>query len=125
MSKRIIKIGDNATVNAPVTIADEIENSFNAVAKSGVDSEVRSLVDQLLVEITEISEHLDEAQAEEIAESAELLSKEIAKGSPKRRWYEFSLSCIKDVASKVGEVGVPLIKTISTLLPILIQHFPK
>ena len=121
--ERIINIGDGNVINAPVLIADQIENSFNTVAESKLDEEVKSLLKQLIQEVNEASKDVPKEKAELMARDVEALSKEVTSSKPRRRWYEISIEGLKETAEAVGKVGEPILKMTRKLLPLLKSLF--
>src|SRR5437016_7745852 len=45
---KTINIGSGATITAPVVIADHLQESFNALERSGADQDLKVLLDRLL-----------------------------------------------------------------------------
>ncbi len=121
--QKTINIGAGATINAPVTIADNIENSFNNLEKGTASSELTELMQTLLKQITEAAEARPE-ETKQLAADAETLSKEVTSEKPRRKWYELSVEGIKEAAKALGEVGKPIIETTAKLLPLLVTLFP-
>ena len=124
MEQKTISIGAGATVNAPVVMADRIENSFNTLAAAKTDENVKALMEDLLRQVAEAGNAMPKETADELARDAETLTKEVTSTAPRRKWYEFSIENIKQAAIAVGEVGEPILKTAGKLLPLLIALFP-
>jgi hypothetical protein len=122
--ERVINLGHNNTINAPVIIADRIENSFNALAGSNTGAEVKQLLEQLIRDVTEASKAAPSEAAEEMARDVETLTKEVTSSKPRRRWYEISIEGLKQAAVNIGEVGQPILETVGKLLPLLIAMYP-
>jgi hypothetical protein len=124
MSKeKIIKIGDNANISAPIVIADSIQESFNTLAKADVNNDLKTQLDQLLKTINEISKKATPEQTEitqRMAQDAETLVKEAASSNPRRRWYELSLEGLKEAATGIGEIASPVLKIIKEISPLLL-----
>jgi hypothetical protein len=92
--EKVIEIGANASVSAPVVIADSIENSFNALAESGVEDNVKTMLEELLKAVNQVNKEVppeQEEAAEEMARDAETLVKEATSSNPRRKWYEVSI----------------------------------
>ena len=124
MSKeKIIKIGDNANISAPIVIADSIQESFNTLAKADVNNDLKTQLDQLLKTINEISKKATPEQIEttqKMAQDAETLVKEAASSNPRRRWYELSLEGLKEAATSIGEIASPVLKIVKEIGPLLL-----
>jgi hypothetical protein len=124
MEKKTINIGAGATVNAPVVMAEKIENSFNTLAAAKTDENVKALMTELLKQVAEAGNAMPKEAADELARDAETLTKEVTSAAPRRKWYEFSIENLKQAATAVGDVGVPILKTAGKLLPLLLALFP-
>ncbi len=128
MSKeKVIEISGNTgnvSISAPIVIADTIENSFNALAKSdSLENEVKSLLEQLLKEINELNKVVPQVQvkvAEKMARDAETLVKETTSSEPRREWYELSIKGLKDAANSIGEVAAPILSIVNQLVNFLL-----
>ncbi len=118
-----INISD-ATINAPITIAENIQDSFNTIKDAGVDEELESLMLELLTQIAALGERDCITQVEEISEDAKRLSEELARDNPRRRYWEISIEGIQNAAKAIGEIGVPIFETTTKLLPLLTKIFP-
>ena len=121
--EKVINIGDGNTINAPVVVADQIENSFNTVAESDIKGELKELLHQLINEVNEAAKEVPEDTAESMARDVESLSKEVVSSNPRRKCYEMSIEGLKEAAEAVGEAGKPVLKTVGRLLPMLISIF--
>lgn len=117
--EKVIHIGNNNTLTAPITIADQIENSFNLLARSETGPDLKQLLEQLLNQVNEISKAISKEDAESMARDAESLSKEVTSSKPRRKWYEISIEGLKQAALNIGEIGKPLLETVAKLLPLL------
>ncbi len=113
----------NSTINAPVFIAETIENSLNTIEKGNAPDAVKELLSELLARIANAGESLGEG-VDQLARDAESLSREASSESPRRKWYELSIEGIQDAAKAIGDVGVPILETTKKLLPLLVQLFP-
>ena len=121
--EKVIKIGKEATVSAPIIIADTIENSFNTLMESRVNDDIKQLLEELLKEVNEVNKKApkdksDEAEA--MARDAESLVKEVASSKPRRRWYEVSLEGLKQAAINIGEIADPVLNIVTKLMPLLL-----
>ncbi len=121
--EKVIEIGGNAEISAPVFIADNIQGSFNTLAEAKVDDDIKSLLDQLLKVINEVNQKATPEQietAKTMAQDAETLVKESTKTQPRRQWYEMSLERLKDAAINMGEVAVPVLNLVNKISPLLV-----
>lgn len=112
----------NSTFAAPLVITDDIQNSFNTLEQGAASGQVKELVGRLLEQISEQGELLKEKNPN-VSDDAKALANEVSKPEPRRKWYELSISGIREAAEAVGEVGAPILKTIGTLLPLLTKLY--
>jgi hypothetical protein len=121
--EKVIKIGGNARISAPIVIADSIENSFNALAKSNLNEDTKALLEQLLKAIADINKQVKPEQtesAESMARDAESLVNEATNPKPRRKWYEVSMEGLKHAATNIGEVATPVLEIVGKLSPLLL-----
>lgn len=121
--EKVIEIGANTQISAPIIIADSIENSFNALAKSNINDETKVLLEQLLKAVNEINKRAVPEKvesAESMARDAESLVKEATSAKPRRKWFEVSIEGLKQAAINLGEVATPVIELLGKLSPLLL-----
>ena len=121
--EKVIKIGDNTNISAPIVIADSIQESFNTLEKASVNQNLKTQLDQLLKTINAISKQITPEQAETIqrmAQDAETLVKESTSSNPRRRWCELSLEGIKDAAKSIGDIATPILKIVKEISSLLL-----
>jgi hypothetical protein len=120
---RNINIGPNASISAPITIAETIEHSFNTLADASVEDDLKQLLAQLLKAVNEVNKEVPQErsdEAEAMARDAETLIKETASSNPRRRWYEVSLEGLKQAAVNIGELAQPVLEIVGKLTPFLL-----
>ncbi len=121
--EKVINIGNNNTITAPLVIADSIENSFNTLKDAQVDDEVKNLMQELLKTISEVSTKIPSDKlndAETMTRTAETLVKEATSTNPRREWYEVSLKGLKQAAINIGELAVPVLNIVAKITPLLL-----
>jgi len=121
--EKVINIGNNNTISAPIVIADRIENSFNALNNAQIDDEIRNLLDQLLKAVTVVNQKVTpekSSDAEAMARDTETLVKEASSSKPRRQWYEVSLEGLKQAAINIGAVASPVLQIVEKLVPLLV-----
>ena len=117
---RVIQIGEGAQINAPVTIADSIENSFNTIRESTADDELKRVLEDLARAVAESARSAPPEQAETMAGDLQTLTTEATKAEPRRKWYTLSLESLREAAQTLGEVGLPIVDLtakVAALLP--------
>jgi hypothetical protein len=112
-----INFGNNATVSAPVTIADTIQGSFNTIQASQADPDVKDLLEALVTAVSQAacSSNVSEGQARSLARDSKDLAKEATDPEPRIDVCRSFLSRIEETAKAIGEVGVPVIKIVAEL----------
>jgi hypothetical protein len=121
--EKVINIGNNNMITAPLVIADTIENSFNSLKDAQVNDEVKKLMQELLKTISEVSTKIPSDklnEAETMARDAETLVKEVSSSKPRREWYEVSLKGLKQAAINIGEIAVPVLNILAKITPLLL-----
>ena len=121
--EKVIQIGSNANISAPIIIADSIQESFNTLEKADVNRDLKTQLDQLLRTVNQVSKQVTPEQteiAQRMAQDAEILVKEVASSSPRRRWYELSLEGLQEAAKSIGEIAIPVLKTVGEISPLLL-----
>ena len=116
-------VSGNISISAPITIADNIENSFNQLSKADMRDDIKSLLEELLVKISEVNkvvppESFDEAQ--EMARSAEDLVREATSEKPRKKWYELSIEGLKEAAVSIGSIADPVLSVVGKIATILV-----
>jgi molecular chaperone DnaK (HSP70) len=112
------------TIHGSVVAAEKIENSFNSLQESKANNEVKDLLGQLLTEIKALNAKVPEAQAQQfadMAEETETLIGETGRETPRKKWYEASLSGIKEAALAIGDIAKPVLAVAEKLSPLLLS----
>ncbi len=118
---RTINIGEGATIQAPVFIADKIENCFNTIANSDVNDELKEALEQLVKNTIDITRNpsVSKDDAEGITRDVEALSQEVTSSKPRERTISRLIDDVKGVAMKLGEIAKPMLDTIAALAPLI------
>lgn len=117
VESKVINIGDNNTINAPITVAEHIENSFNAVRDLTPEDDRRRLIEDLGKQIAELGEKMtDKDEAAQAGRKLETLANEAAAPKPDKSLLEFTGKGLIDAAKTVAEMAGPVTKTVTTLL---------
>ena len=115
---------DNSGIGNITNIAEYMSGVtntvYNNVNQSNTSDEIKDLIKELTERITAVAPQIETKTAEKLGKNVEALSKEVASTEPDRRWYEVSLSGLKEAAVAVGELGKPILETISKLTPLLL-----
>lgn len=101
-------------------IKGNVSNVVHEVNQSPASENVKDLVAQLGEEIKKAVPDVDTGTAERLDKDFETLGKEAEKEKPDRRYCQFSLEGIKEAAAAIGEIGKPIIETVSQLMPLLV-----
>jgi flagellar biosynthesis/type III secretory pathway protein FliH len=143
---RVIHAEEGAAVTSPMTthtdrsthITSAINNSPGAIAnvaehmahvvnqvtqqvnESAVSDDVKQLLKQLAEQIAAIDVTANPTKVQQMAGDLKTLSDEVVKTEPRRKWYELSLEGIKEAAKAIGDIGKPVIETVTKLVPLLI-----
>ncbi len=113
----------NSTIYGSVAAAQTIANSLNHLQTTPGNSEVKSLLAELLNEIKELNAKVPAEQEqvmETLAENAEILVNQSEKIHPNREWYELSLKGIKEAATSLKDIGVSVLEVAAKLSEVLL-----
>lgn len=112
-----------------INVADFISDVTNTVNQninqSNESNEIKDLVKKLTEQIAKVAPSIDPKKAEKMGKNLEALSKEMASSEPERKWYEVSLEGLKEAAEAVGELGKPILETVTKLSPLILAALPK
>lgn len=103
-------------VNAPVTQSGGNSNVSSAVDLSETSPVLDDLLKSLLAEVGKLP---DEGKGAEIKRDANGLDQELRSESPRKPFWEMSLNGIKDAASALGEIAVPVLSLATSLASFL------
>jgi len=117
--QRLITIGDNATINAPITIADTIEESFNVIQQSPIDENIKELLEELTQAVVVSANAAPPEVAQAMARDVETLAKEVTSENPRRSWWELSLASLREAATTLGQVATPILDITARLSTLL------
>lgn len=112
----------NVTVSGDFNLvtAKNIENSFNKVEKSEVNSDLKDKLKELTVEVANLAKQLPKDKAEEVTRYLDSLTSEAVAEKPSKEWYEFSANGILEAAKFVASMIEPIstaVKAVLALLP--------
>ena len=116
MTMKTINVGSNAQVSAPIVIADTIEGSFNTIAASKQDNEVKNLLSQLLMAVADLGPKIPESSAKSLARDADDVVKEAASAEPRPEVCKGFLDRLGKAARAIGAVAAPVATVVAALL---------
>jgi hypothetical protein len=126
IEKGAIVVDKNVTVSGSgniVNVADYLENVTNTVnnnlSEANVDEELKDLIRLLNLEIEKVSENIEPVVAKKLAKNLNNLSEEVASENPDKRWYELSLTGLKESAESLGNIASPIVDIVTKLTPLL------
>lgn len=107
-----INVGGNVDSNVIIgnRYVDLIQDNFNTINRSIIQSELKELVKQLNTAVIDIIQILPRDLAEETADDMNRLVKEIVKAKPNSKWYNVSIEGLIYTAQNVGKTGEPVIE---------------
>ncbi|APV50232.1 hypothetical protein BWI17_11355 [Betaproteobacteria bacterium GR16-43] len=112
--------GTGNVLNIAEYMSGVTNNVNNNLANAQADDDLKALVRALTDQIGSLSKQVDPKHTQNMGDSAETISKEMAKSEPRREWYEVSLKGLKEAAEAVGELGKPILETVKKLWPLLL-----
>jgi len=127
IEKGAIVVDKNVTVSGNgniVNVADYLSNVTNtvnnAMEETTANDEIKQLVMELSKEVTKISMEAEDKHTKNLGKNLEALSNELTNDEPDSRWYELSLSGLKDAAQAIGSIANPIIDIVKKLTPLLV-----
>ena len=116
MTMKTVTIGDNNTISAPITIADQIQGSFNTISKSDQDDRAKELLRRLVRAVAEISPQIPSADAKSLARDADDVVREGAASEPRKEVCSSLLQRIAKAATAIGAVAAPVATVAAALI---------
>lgn len=110
-----------AIANVAQHMSDVTSHVAQQVRGSATSEEIEELMKELADRIARISPSVNPEKTEQMVGDLKTLNNELAKSEPRRKWYELSLEGIKEAASSIGEIGVPILETVTKLMPLLLR----
>lgn len=111
---KIISLGSNNTVSAPIVVADKIQDSFNA-ASSVENDQVREALEELHQVITPWLASLEPRTAEDVATDLEALTNEAKRTEARSARIQVFWSSIKSVAESVAQNAGPVLGALAAV----------
>lgn len=96
-------------VNTAEYIAGVTTTVTQNLARSAIQKDVKELVAGLAGEIAKLPPNVDANLIREMGDNTTRLSEELARPNPLRKFYELSLSGLKEAAEAVGAVAAPIV----------------
>ncbi len=118
-----MKIEGGINVNGDgniVNVAGRISGIKVLIDKGNTQTADINKLLKLLAGQIEAVAHSNEAAATELVGNLEHLVAETEKSQPNKKWYELSIDGLKEAAGSIGEIGEPILKTLATLIPLLL-----
>jgi hypothetical protein len=116
MTMKTVRIGNNNTISAPITIADQIQGSFHAISKSNQDSETKEILERLVRAVAELSPLLPAADAKSLARDTDDVVREATASEPRKEVCKSLLERISKAATAVGEIAAPVATVVAALI---------
>jgi len=115
-----VSFGDNNKFIGDLIVANTIQGSFNRVAESAVDREIKDKLKELHEAFAGMSDQLSQERARQAARDLETFSKEAVSPQPREKWYELSADGLIEAAETVGKMAAPVIATVKAVLALLV-----
>jgi hypothetical protein len=114
-----ILMGDNATIHGNFIVASSIKHSFNKIASSNVDNELKSLLEELTSAVEKMCAELSEEESKRVVRALDTLVDEATSREPERKWWSVSVEGLSKAAKNIGQIGKPVLNIIAQILPFL------
>jgi hypothetical protein len=119
MNEFNIKLGDNNVLHGDLVVAQRIQESFNQVAQSDADAELKRQLQALSTAVAEMATRLPTDEARKAARDLDTLAAEALSPEPRKAWYELAAQGLTQTALQVGEAAGVVTKLVRTVLTLL------
>jgi hypothetical protein len=116
---RAINIGANASINAPVVIADTVEQSFNQVQASVAPPDLKEALAELHRQFVALAEQLPPDEADLAARDLTDLSREATSSQPRMAFLRRAAEGLLSAARQVAEIGTPIAALVEKVMSLL------
>jgi predicted transcriptional regulator len=100
-------------------IAHSIADSFNRIESAEVPSDLKQTLQELANAVKAMVASMPKEAAEQVARDLETLTAEAISKTPRQQWWQLSAEGLKKAAKNVGEIGVPVLTLVATVITIL------
>jgi tRNA U34 5-carboxymethylaminomethyl modifying GTPase MnmE/TrmE len=106
-------------------VAKTIQDSFNVVSTASADEDMKRLLGELhhavvaMLEQAKAQGVVTEEEEETVARDLEALAREAVAANPRRKWYQLNAESLRDAATKLGEIGTPVLDVTARVLALL------
>jgi hypothetical protein len=114
-----VQIDGKSTVHGNVVAAGTIQDSFNHVAQSNADNDLKQKLQLLCSQIDDLVKRLPAEKQKEVEQDLSGFVTEVTKDAPRRKWYELSAEGLIDAAKACAGVASPVIATVKQILGLL------
>lgn len=113
MNEKFVFNGQTTFVNQPIsTIISNFQNTF---VDENQDRQVLFIELQKMIEVILRSVDAPAEEKEEMVEAAHEVARQISSGSGNRLTWRGMLDAIKDVATKVADIAVPVAQAVAAI----------
>jgi GTPase SAR1 family protein len=109
----------NSSIGGNVISNSSIQNSFNTVAQSAAEPNLKSALEHLCQQVEQMLTKLPEEKKEEVAQDLDSFVKEATKDAPRRKWYELSAEGLIEAAKACAGMTAPVTATVKGILELL------
>jgi hypothetical protein len=118
--KSITVTGDGNILNVAEYMSQITNTVQQNINKSGAPANAKQMVKDLTDQLKEISSLIDPQLAKQLGDDVRVLSEEMARPTPRKEWYQFTLNGLKKAAETIGKIGEPILTIVGKLIPILV-----
>jgi hypothetical protein len=119
MTKQSQNIYGNVTGNINQVAAKTIQDSFNTIAEAEISGALKGKLEELGGAVTEMAKNLPETKQKKVAQDYKSLTDEVTSEEPRKEWYELSAKGLMNAAKTVGEIAMPVITVVKSILALL------
>ena len=117
--KTSIEINGSTVGDVSAVTAERISDSFNKVAKSSVNEDLKKRLEDLQCQVLALAKELGENDAETVAKDLSTFTDEVLSKAPRREWYSLSANGLVAAAKTVAGFSVPIANAVKSVLSLL------
>lgn len=114
-----VEVGDSNVFRGNFVVGTTIQDSFNQVAKSSANDELRQKLELLCSQVQDLAQNLPAEKQKDVSQDLSSFVAEVTKETPRPKWYELSAEGLLDAAKACAGTASPVIATVKEILALL------
>ena len=114
-----VQMGNSNLFHGNFVIGTTIQDSFNQIAQSNADEDIKQKLELLCSQVQELIKTLPVEKQKEVTQDLSSFVAETTKETPRRKWYELSGEGLMEAAKACAGLTSPVIATVKDILAFL------